>query len=50
MQPSSPTKFVNEPVKVTKSVAGVTSAGLTVRSNLPLFVRVLARPVTNEPT
>jgi hypothetical protein len=39
---------VNDPVKVMKLVLGVTIAGVTVRS-MPLIVRVVAQPVTNEP-
>ena len=49
VQPFTPTKFVNEPVNVMNLVVGVTSAGLTVRSNVPVFFRVVAYPVTNEP-
>jgi hypothetical protein len=49
LQSLSPTKFVNEPVNVMNLVVGVTSAGLTVRSNVPVFFRVVAYPVTNEP-
>jgi hypothetical protein len=48
-QPFRPAKFVNQPVNLTKLVVGVTTAGLTFKLNVPVFLRVVANPVTNDP-